>query len=96
MSAEDTGSKGLFDGVASSEMQPDSDVLSGNWIESSSEEDSELDGDELSNFAPYYAHGLNDLRGHAEIGCKPRSMYRRGKFKFKKSEPNRVICQVLI
>ena len=102
LSAEDAGSKGLFDGVASSEMQPDSDVASNNWVETTSEEqdeDSEPDADELSNFAPYYnAQGFNDLRGQGggDIGFKPRSMYRRGKFKFKKSEPNRVICQVLI
>ena len=92
LSAEDTGSKGLFDGVASSEMQPDSDVVSNNWVESSSEEDSDPDAVDLSNFAPYNAQGFNDLRGHGDNGIKPRSIYRRGKFKFKKSEPNRVIC----
>ena len=79
-------------------MQPDSDVASVNWVESSSEEDSEPEADDLSNFVPYNAQGFSDLRGHShgEIGQKPRSMYRRNKFKFKKSEPNRVICQVLI
>lgn len=97
LSAEDNGSKGLFDGVASSEMQPDSDVVTNNWVESSSEEDSEPDMDDISNFVPY-TQGFTELRGHldGEIGQKPRSMYRRGKFKFKKSEPNRVILQVLI
>lgn len=63
---EDAGSKGLFDGVASSEMQPDSDVPSNNWVETSTEEESELDADDISNFIPYNAQGLNDLRGHME------------------------------
>ena len=52
LSAEDNGSKGLFDGVASSEMQPDSDAATNNWIESSSESDSEPDAEEISNLMP--------------------------------------------
>lgn len=70
LSTEDAGSKGLFDGVASSQMQPDSDAPSNQWVESSSEEDSEPEADELSMFAPYYTPGFNDLRGNAdgEIG----------------------------
>lgn len=93
LSAEDNTSKGLFDGVASSEMQPDSENVSNNWVESSSEEgDSEPEADEMSNFVPF---SLGGMRG-PDAGQKPRSMYRRGKYKFKKSEPNRVVLQVLI
>ena len=90
LSAEDKESKGFFDGVASSEMQPDSDAATNNWIESSSESDSEPDVDEISNFM---LPNSSEMRGHfAGETQKTRSMYRRGKFKFKKSEPNRVIC----
>lgn len=74
-------------------------MASNNWVASSSDEDSaEPDADDISNFMTYNAPGYSDLRSQmvGEIGQKPRSMYRRGKFKFKKSEPNRVICQVLI
>ena len=61
--SEDAGSKGLFDGVASSEMQPDSDVPSNNWVETSTEEESEPDADDISNFVPYNTQGFSDLRG---------------------------------
>ena len=94
LSAEDNTSKGLFDGVASSEMQPDSDILSNNLLESSSDDaDSEPDAEEVSNFVHYNSPGLDGLRGQVdrEVGQKPRSMYRRGKYKFKKSEPNKII-----
>jgi len=64
LSAEDTGSKGLFDGVASSEMQPDSDANTNNWLESSFEDESEREADEWSNLMPHYAHGLSGMRGH--------------------------------
>ena len=47
-------------------MQPDSDVPSNNWVETSTEEESELDADDISNFVPYNAQGFNDLRGHME------------------------------
>ena len=90
LSAEDNTSKGLFDGIASSEMQPDSDILSNNMPESSSEDgDSEPEAEELSNFV---------RRGQTnhDMGQKPRSMYRRGKYKFKKSEPNKIVLQIMI
>ena len=47
-------------------MQPDSDVATNNWVESTSEEDSEIDADDLSNFVPYNAQGFSDLRGHLD------------------------------
>ena len=89
LSAEDNTSKGLFDGVASSEMQPDSDILSNAMPESSSDDgESEHEADELSHF----------VRGQAnhDMGLKPRSMYRRNKYKFKKSEPNKIVLQIMI
>ena len=62
---EDSDSKlGFFDGVASSELQPDSDVMTQYQVESSTEEESDQDqdADELSNFHPNstaHAHRLN-------------------------------------
>lgn len=43
-------------------MQPDSDAVTNNWVESSSEEDSEPEADEFSNFVPYNTQGLGGLR----------------------------------
>ena len=69
LSVGDNESKGLFDGVASSEMQPDSDVISNNWPETSSEEES--DGDDASNFMTNFAQSHDDMRAQefeGEIG----------------------------
>jgi hypothetical protein len=44
-------------------MQPDSDVPSNNWVETSTEEESEPDADDISNFVPYNTQGFSDLRG---------------------------------
>ena len=81
----------LFDGVASSDMQPSSEAGTIYQNESSTEQESEDDAEEMT------AYGLSasNIR-QVESGIKPRSQYRRGKFKFKKSEPNRVYLQVLI
>jgi hypothetical protein len=86
MLAEETGSKGFFDGVASSDMQPSSEFVSNVQTDEEDEDESEQI-DETDEQMPEH-------RGFSQQ--KPRSMFRRGKFTLKKSEPNIVILQVLI
>ena len=60
---------------------------------SSSDDESDLEEDDV---ASAFAINLGIRQGEHLSIHKPRSLYRRGKFKFKKSEPNRVNLQVLI
>ena len=59
----------LFDGVASSEMQPDSDVATFYLNESSSDEDSDQDPEEMTT---YGLSTIGVLR-QVDSGMKPRS-----------------------
>ena len=67
-------------------MQPDSEAATFYVNESSSEDESEQEEhDEMT------LEGFSTIGGpRVDGGMKPRSQYRRGKFKFKKSEPNKV------
>jgi len=86
--ADETGSKGFFDGVASSDMQPSSDLLSNIQTDEDEDDSENVEETDQEQQMPH-EHRVFQPQ-------KPRSMYRRGKFTLKKSEPNIVLLQVLI